>query len=59
MLGAVIGTGSRRATLIGGAHADEPVGPETLRLLIAAATFGPSLPCSRCSAGGGCGWFRT
>ena len=37
VLGAVIGTGSRRATLIGGAHADEPVGPETLRLLIAAA----------------------
>ena len=35
--GAVIGTGSRHATLIGGAHADEPVGPETLRLLIAAA----------------------
>lgn len=37
VLGAVIGTGSRHATLIGGAHADEPVGPETLRLLIAAA----------------------
>ena len=37
VLGSVIGTGSRRATLIGGAHADEPVGPETLRLLIAAA----------------------
>ncbi len=37
VLGAVIGTGSRRATLIGGAHADEPVGPETLRLLIAAS----------------------
>ena len=35
--GAVIGTGSRHATLIGGAHADEPVGPETLRLLVAAA----------------------
>ena len=31
LLGAVIGTGSRHATLIGGAHADEPVGPETLR----------------------------
>ena len=38
LLGAVIGTGSRHATLIGGAHADEPVGPETLRLLVAAAT---------------------
>ena len=38
MQGAVIGTGARHATLIGGAHADEPVGPETLRLLIAAAT---------------------
>ena len=37
VLGAVIGTGSRHATLIGGAHADEPVGPETLRLLVAAA----------------------
>ena len=37
VLGAVIGTGSRHATLIGGAHADEPVGPETLRLLIAAS----------------------
>ena len=37
MLGSVIGTGSRHATLIGGAHADEPVGPETLRLLVAAA----------------------
>ncbi len=37
MLGAVIGTGSRHATLIGGAHADEPLGPETLRLLVAAA----------------------
>ena len=37
VLGAVIGTGSRHATLIGGAHADEPVGVETLRLLIAAA----------------------
>ena len=37
MLGAVIGTGSRHATLVGGAHADEPVGPETLRLLVAAA----------------------
>lgn len=35
--GAVIGTGACHATLIGGAHADEPVGPETLRLLIAAA----------------------
>lgn len=35
--GATIGTGSRHATLIGGAHADEPVGPETLRLLVAAA----------------------
>ena len=39
MLGAVIGTGSRHATLIGGAHADEPVGPETLRLLITAAMW--------------------
>ena len=38
VLGAVIGTGSRHATLIGGAHADEPVGPETLRLLIVSAT---------------------
>ena len=37
VLGSVIGTGSRHATLIGGAHADEPVGPETLRLLVAAA----------------------
>ncbi len=37
VLGAVIGTGRRRATLIGGAHADEPVGPETLRLLVQAA----------------------
>lgn len=38
VLGAVIGTGNRHATLIGGAHADEPVGPETLRLLIVSAT---------------------
>lgn len=37
LLAAVIGTGRRRATLIAGAHADEPVGPETLRLLVAAA----------------------
>ena len=40
VLGAVIGTGSRHATLIAGAHADEPVGPETLRLLVAAAARG-------------------
>lgn len=38
LLGAIIGYGSRHATLIGGSHADEPVGPETLRLLIAAAS---------------------
>lgn len=37
VVGAVIGFGPRRATLIGGAHADEPVGPETLRLLVRAA----------------------
>ena len=37
VVGAVIGAGRRRATLIGGAHADEPVGPETLRLLVQAA----------------------
>ncbi len=32
--GVVIGKGSRRASLIAGAHSDEPVGPETLRTLI-------------------------
>lgn len=37
VLGAVIGAGRRHAALIGGAHADEPVGPETLRLLASAA----------------------
>lgn len=30
----VIGKGSRRVSLIAGAHSDEPVGPETLRTLI-------------------------
>ena len=39
VLGAVIGSGRRHATLIGGAHADEPVGPETLRLLVRAAVW--------------------
>ena len=32
--GAKIGYGPRSVTLIAGAHSDEPVGPETLRLLI-------------------------
>lgn len=40
LLAAVIGTGSLHATLLGGVHADEPVGPETLRLLVAAAARG-------------------
>ena len=32
--GTVLGRGSRKASLIGGSHADEPVGPETLRTFI-------------------------
>ncbi len=32
--GVTLGTGPRVVTLMAGAHADEPVGPETLRLLI-------------------------
>ncbi|MFQ5570806.1 MAG: M14 family zinc carboxypeptidase [Rhodothermales bacterium] len=32
--GVVLGTGPRAVSLIAGAHADEPVGPETLRLFI-------------------------
>ena len=32
--GVTIGTGPRLATLVAGAHADEPVGPETLRTLV-------------------------
>lgn len=34
ILAVVLGGGERTATLIAGAHADEPVGPETLRTLI-------------------------
>ena len=32
--GVVLGTGPRTVSLIAGAHADEPVGPETLRVLV-------------------------
>jgi hypothetical protein len=32
--GVTLGYGPRTATLVAGAHADEPVGPETLRLLV-------------------------
>ncbi len=32
--GVTLGTGPRLATLVAGAHADEPVGPETLRTLV-------------------------
>ena len=32
--GVTLGTGLRTVTLVAGAHADEPVGPETLRLLV-------------------------
>ncbi len=34
LYGAVLGEGRRTVSLIAGAHSDEPVGPETLRLLI-------------------------
>ena len=34
ILGVTLGYGPRRASLVAGAHADEPVGPETLRALI-------------------------
>ena len=34
ILGVTLGTGPRVVTLVAGAHADEPVGPETLRTLI-------------------------
>ena len=34
ILGVTMGHGPRRVTLVAGAHADEPVGPETLRALI-------------------------
>ena len=33
--GVTLGRGPRLVTLVAGAHADEPVGPETLRLLVA------------------------
>jgi len=33
IIGAVVGRGPRRCSLIAGSHADEPVGPETLRRL--------------------------
>ena len=32
--GVTLGVGPRAVTLVGGAHADEPVGPETLRALV-------------------------
>jgi hypothetical protein len=34
--GIVIGTGPRKVSLVAGAHSDEPVGPETLRVLVEA-----------------------
>ena len=34
LLGVVLGTGAKAVSLIAGNHADEPVGPETLRLFI-------------------------
>jgi hypothetical protein len=34
LYGVVMGTGPRTVSLVAGAHADEPVGPETLRTLI-------------------------
>ena len=34
ILGVTLGHGPRRVSLVAGAHADEPVGPETLRALI-------------------------
>ncbi len=37
LLAAVIGTGKRQAALVAGTHSDEPVGPETLRLIVTSA----------------------
>lgn len=34
LYGVVLGRGPRRASLVAGAHADEPVGPETLRTFV-------------------------
>lgn len=36
IIGVTLGRGPRRVTLVAGAHADEPVGPETLRALVVA-----------------------
>ena len=43
-----IGTGARRVSLVAGAHADEPVGPETLRLVAARADLVAQL-CPDCT----------
>jgi hypothetical protein len=42
ILGFVVGSGSRRVSLVAGNHSDEPVGPETLRCLLEA--LGSSTP---------------
>lgn len=34
LYGVVLGTGPRHVSLLAGAHSDEPVGPETLRILV-------------------------
>ncbi len=39
--GVVLGCGKRKVSLIAGAHSDEPVGPETLRILLSACLADP------------------
>jgi hypothetical protein len=41
ILGYVVGSGPKKVSLIGGSHADEPVGPETLRTFIRTAITSP------------------
>ncbi|HUF07697.1 MAG TPA: M14 family zinc carboxypeptidase [Rhodothermales bacterium] len=41
ILGYLIGSGTKKASLIAGSHADEPVGPETLRTFIRTAITTP------------------
>jgi hypothetical protein len=43
ILGAVVGTGDQTVSLIAGNHADEPVGPETLRTLLADGLGAPDV----------------
>ena len=42
IVGVVLGHGARQVSLIAGAHADEPVGPETLRTLILGVLAAPN-----------------